>query len=88
MYVELMNELSQIEVVTEAQEVRRDVNLSNDEWLVISQCVEAYADTFRKNQSLVVTTYVTRGDLQGAVVAANRMNELLERLDHIQSKLV
>jgi hypothetical protein len=83
-----MNELSQIEVVTEAQEVRRDVNLSNDEWLVISQCVEAYADTFRKNQSLVVTTYVTRGDLQGAVVAANRMNELLERLDHIQSKLV
>jgi len=88
LYVELMNELSQIEVVTEAQEVRRDVNLSNDEWLVISQCVEAYADTFRKNQSLVVTTYVTRGDLQGAVVAANRMNELLERLDHIQSKLV
>ena len=88
MYVELMNELSQIEVVTEAQEVRRDVNLTNDEWLVISQCVEAYADTFRKNQSLMVTTYVTRGDLQGAVTAANRMNELLERLDHIQSKLV
>jgi hypothetical protein len=83
-----MNELSQIEVVTEAQEVRRDVNLTNDEWLVISQCVEAYADTFRKNQSLMVTTYVTRGDLQGAVTAANRMNELLERLDHIQSKLV
>jgi hypothetical protein len=88
LYVELMNELSQIEVVTEAQEVRRDVNLTNDEWLVISQCVEAYADTFRKNQSLMVTTYVTRGDLQGAVTAANRMNELLERLDHIQSKLV
>lgn len=88
MYVELMNELSQIEVVTEAQEVRRDVNLANDEWLVISQCVEAYADTFRRNQSMVVTTYVTRGDLSGAVTAANRMNELLERLDHIQSKLV
>jgi len=83
-----MDELSQIEVVDEAQEVLRSVTLTNDYWLALSQCVEAYADTFRRNQSMVVTTYVTRGDLEGAVKAAAHMNELLEKLDNIQSSLV
>ena len=88
MYVEHMDELSQIEIVEEAQEVRRDVNLPNNDWLIVSQCVEAYADTFRRNQSSIVATYVTRGDLEGAVKAAAHMNELLEKLDNIQSSLV
>lgn len=88
MYVEHMDELSQIEVVEEAQEVRRSVTLSNDCWLAVSQCVDAYAETFRRNQSMIVTTYVTRGDLEGAVRAAAHMNDLLEKLDNIQSCLV
>ena len=83
-----MDELSQIEVVSEPRKITRSISLSNEDWLIVSQCVDAYADTFRRNHSVVVTTYVTRGDLDGAVKAAVHMNDLLEQLDNIQSQLV
>ena len=68
--------------------ITRSVELSNDTWLIISQCVEAFADTYRKNQSLVIATYVTRGQTDAAVIEAAKMNEMLQRLDQIQAKVV
>ena len=66
----------------------RSVSMTNDEWLVVSQCLESFADVYRKNQSLVIATYVTRGQTPEAVNEANKMNSMLQRLDQIQAKVV
>ena len=66
----------------------RSVSASNDEWLIISQCIESFADVYRKNQSLVIATYVTRGQTDEAVIEASKMNMMLQRLDQIQAKVV
>jgi inhibitor of KinA sporulation pathway (predicted exonuclease) len=70
------------------QEITRSVTLTNDQWLILSQCVEAFADTYRKQHSQTVATYVTRGQLDHAVNEARKMNELLQQLDKLQAKLV
>jgi hypothetical protein len=71
-----------------AEELSRSVTLTNDQWLVLSQCVEAFSDTYRKRHSQTVATYVTRGQLDVAVDEARKMNELLQTLDKLQAKLV
>jgi len=77
-------------VITEApnEEISRSVTLTNDQWLILSQCVEAFADTYRKQHSQTVATYVTRGQLDQAQVEAVRMNDLLQQLDKLQARLV
>ncbi len=70
-----------------AQDVRRAVELTNEEWSVIAQCVEAFADTYRAKHSQVVTTYVTRNQLDQAVAEATKMNALLMKLDRLQALL-
>ena len=76
------------EALPSGEPISRSVNATNDEWLIISQCVEAFADTYRKNQSLVIATYVTRGQTDEAVIEASKMNMMLQRLDQIQAKVV
>jgi len=76
------------EALPAAELLRRPVELTNDEWLVVSQCLEAFADTYRKNQSLIIATYVTRGQTPEAVSEATKMNQMLQRLDQIQAKVV
>ncbi len=77
-------------IITEApaEEISRSVTLTNDQWLVISQCVEAFSDTYRKQHSQTIATYVTRGQLDEAVLEAKKMNELLHTLDKLQAKVV
>ena len=70
------------------EEITRSVTLTNDQWLVLSQCVEAFSDTYRKQHSQTIATYVTRGQLDQAQVEAARMNDLLHTLDKLQAKLV
>ena len=72
----------------EAEEIFRSVNLSNNDWLILSQCVESFAGTYRSTQSQIVTTYVTRNQLDHAVAEAKKMNDLLQQLDKLQAKLV
>jgi hypothetical protein len=76
------------EALPAAELLRRSVSMTNDEWLVVSQCIEAFADTYRKNQSLVIATYVTRGQTPEAVNEANKMNSMLQRLDQLQARVV
>ena len=66
----------------------RPVELTGDEWLIVSQCLENFADVYRKNQSQVIATYVTRGQIPEAVIEASKMNQMLQRLDQIQAKVV
>jgi hypothetical protein len=66
----------------------RSVSMTNDEWLVVSQCIESFADVYRKNQSLIIATYVTRGQTDEAVIEASKMNMMLQRLDQIQARVV
>jgi hypothetical protein len=77
-------------VITEspAEEVTRSVTLTNDQWLILSQCVEAFSDTYRKQHSQTIATYVTRNQLDQAQVEARKMNELLQQLDKLQARLV
>ena len=76
------------EALPSGEQIVRPVSLTNDEWLVVSQCIEAFADTYRKNQSLVIATYVTRGQTDEAISEASKMNMMLQRLDQIQAKVV
>lgn len=69
-------------------EIERSVTLTNDQWLILSQCVEAFSDTYRKQHSQTVATYVTRGQIDIAVSEAQKMNSLLQQLDKLQAKLV
>lgn len=69
-------------------EITRSVTLTNDQWLILSQCVESFSDTYRKQHSQTVATYVTRGQLAEAQSEAQKMNDLLQTLDRLQAKLV
>ena len=77
-------------VITEApeEELTRSVTLTNDQWLILSQCVESFSDTYRKQHSQTIATYVTRNQLDQAQVEAKKMNELLQQLDKLQARLV
>jgi hypothetical protein len=70
------------------EEISRSVTLTNDQWLILSQCVEAFSDTYRKQHSQTIATYVTRNQLDQAQVEAQKMNQLLQTLDKLQAKLV
>jgi hypothetical protein len=72
----------------ETKVLERSVTLSNEEWSILAMCAEAYATTFRTQQSEFVATYVTRGQLDEAVTQAKKMNSMLRCLDKIQAKLV
>ena len=69
-------------------EISRSVTLTNEEWGVLALCADAYATTFRSQQSEFVATFVTRGQLDEAVSQAAKMNEMLQALDRIQAKLL
>ena len=69
-------------------EITRSVTLTNEQWLILSQCVESFADTYRKQHSQTIATYVTRGQLAEAQQEAVKMNQLLQTLDKLQAKLV
>ena len=69
------------------KELRRSVELTNEEWSVVSQCVESFAETYRAKHSQIVTTYVTRNQLEQAVAEATKMNGLLAKLDRLQALL-
>ena len=71
-----------------SEEITRSVTLSNEDWGILALCAEAYATTFRTQQSEFVATYVTRGQLDEAVKQAGKMNALLQKLDKIQAKLL
>ena len=77
-------------IITEppAEEISRSVTLTNDQWLILSQCVESFSDTYRKQHSQTIATYVTRNQLDQAQVEAKKMNELLQQLDKLQARLV
>jgi hypothetical protein len=70
------------------QPLGRSVYLTNDEWLILSQCVESFSDTFRAKHSQTIATYLTRGQVDEALKEAGNMNDLLKRLDMIQVALV
>jgi len=74
--------------VLQQESLLRPVELTGDEWLIVSQCIEDFSSTYRKNQSLVIATYVTRGQTNEAVIEASKMNQMLQRLDQIQAKVV
>jgi len=69
-------------------EITRSVTLTNDQWLILSQCVEAFSDTYRTKHSQTIATYVTRGQLDQAQIEADKMNNLLQTLDRLQARLV
>ena len=69
-------------------EISRSVTLTNDQWLILSQCVESFSDTYRKQHSQTIATYVTRGQLEEAQEEARKMNELLQVLDKLQALVV
>jgi len=71
-----------------SEEITRSVKLSNEDWGILALCADAYATTFRTQQSEFVATYVTRGQLDEAVKQASKMNALLQKLDKIQAKLL
>jgi hypothetical protein len=71
-----------------SEEITRSVTLSNEDWGILALCADAYATTFRTQQSEFVATYVTRGQLDEAVRQAGKMNALLQKLDKIQAKLL
>jgi hypothetical protein len=75
------------EEVDPAKDIRRAIELSNEEWSVVAQCVESFADTYRAKHSQIVATYVTRGQLDEAVKEATKMNNLLAKLDKLQALL-
>jgi hypothetical protein len=75
-------------VDNETQILERSVTLSNEQWSILAMCAEAYATTFRTQQSEFVCTFVTRGQLDEAVNQATKMNLMLAKLDKLQAKLV
>jgi hypothetical protein len=68
--------------------LERSVTLTNEQWSILAMCAEAYATTFRTQQSEFIATYVTRNQLDEAVKQAGKMNAMLQCLDQIQAKLV
>jgi hypothetical protein len=72
----------------ETQILERSVTLTNEQWSILAMCAEAYASTFRTQQSGFIATYVTRNQMEEAVAQAAKMNSMLEKLDKLQAKLV
>jgi hypothetical protein len=72
----------------ETKILERSVTLTNEQWSILAMCAEAYSTTFRTQQSEFVTTYVTRGQLDEAVIQAGKMNVMLQKLDKIQAALM
>jgi hypothetical protein len=76
-------------IITEqAKEMGRSVYLTNDDWLVLSQCVESFADAYRAQHSQTIATYLTRGQVDIALTEAEKMGKLLQRLDKLQVDIV
>lgn len=71
-----------------SEEITRSVTLSNEDWGILALCADAYATTFRTQQSEFVATYVTRGQMASASAQAAKMNKMLQRLDKIQAELL
>ena len=69
------------------EEIKRAVILTNDEWLVVSQCVEAFSEKIRASHSQIIATLVTRNQLEEAKSEAKRMNLFLQQLDKVQASL-
>jgi hypothetical protein len=69
------------------QDIYRSVTLTNEEWSIVAQCVESFAETYRAKHSQTVCLWVTRGQLEEAVNEATRMNLLLQKLDQLQAKV-
>lgn len=76
------------ETSTESKVLERSITLTNESWAILALCAEAYATTFRTQQSEFVATWVTRGQLDEAVTQAGKMNAMLQMLDKIQARLV
>ena len=72
----------------ETKVIERSITLSNEAWSILALCAEAYATTFRTQQSEFVCTFVTRGQLDEAVTQAGKMNAMLQKLDKIQAALM
>ena len=72
----------------ETQILERSVTLTNEQWSILAMCAEAYATTFRTQQSEFIATYVTRGQLDEAVNQAGKMNSMLQKLDKLQAALM
>lgn len=70
------------------EQMSRSVTLTNDEWLILSQCVETFSGSYRAQHSQMIATYLTRGQVDNALIEADKMDQLLKRLDCIQVKLV
>jgi hypothetical protein len=71
----------------ETKVLERSVTLTNEQWSILAMCAEAYATTFRTQQSEFIATYVTRGQLDEAVTQAAKMNSMLQKLDQLQAKV-
>ncbi len=71
----------------ETKVLERSVTLTNEQWSILAMCAEAYATTFRTQQSEFIATYVTRGQLDEAVTQAAKMNGMLQKLDQLQAKV-
>ena len=74
--------------IEENDECSRTVTLTNDEWLIVAQAMEAFSETFRSRHSQIVATYVTRGQIDEAKTEADKMKDLLHRLDKVQAMLL
>lgn len=70
------------------EEIRRSVTLTNEQWLIVTQCIESFADTYRTRHSQTIATFVTRGQLDEAQQEARTMNQLLQQLDKLQALLM
>jgi len=68
-------------------EIRRSVNLTNEQWAILAMCADEYATTYRTKHSQTIATYVTRGQLDEAQAEAVKMNQLLQQLDKLQALL-
>lgn len=77
-----------MQLTGQTEVITREVSLENMQWVVIGQCIEAFSSTYRKRQSEVIATYVTRGQLDFAVEEAAKMNEMLAFLDEIQVSIM
>jgi len=71
----------------ETKVLERSVTLTNEQWSILAMCAEAYATTFRTQQSEFIATFVTRGQLDEAVIQAAKMNGMLQKLDQLQAKV-
>lgn len=70
------------------EEIKRSVTLTNEQWLIVTQCIESFADTYRTRHSQTIATFVTRGQLDEAQQEARTMNQLLQQLDKLQALLM